>query len=947
MGVSDLWEVLSPVARKVHLDDLRGKRLAVDLSGWIVESERATQAVRNPFIRNLFYRCKKLLGHGIQLVFVLEGEAPEVKEGTLSQRSQVRFGPGTKPAGALSGKRSRQGLQALTSQCRDLLDTLGLPHVQSAGEAEGACANLDSKMLVDGCITQDGDAFLYGARTVYRKLCIEDKDPHVLEYRMADIQKKLGLDREKLVALAVLAGCDYCPGVPSVGKETVLKLLKKFGNDSCLDRLRSWSLDPKYDHLQEELDRSCKRPAHCGRCQHLGTQKSHSARGCDACGTEAACTKAEEAHCSCEWHKADRLKREWKTELDIRRKALGMHGEFPPADVISEFLDDRDSITSDDIGCWQTPRVKEFESFMSVKLNWPREESREKLFPVLTRWRLECGPCKELQTLRPVRIVKERVRQSADFYEVEWLASELWPETTLPNTLEPQELFKGVYPDLVKGFHEEQQSQKRSKKKVAAADDGSNGDIRAHFKVVASGKQRPLIKDDEKGENVERPAKETVGTAPEKVRPTGRSRTVVTRTRKPKTAPPPETMVTLDRYCKRSPRFVTKSSESPADSSSEDFDVPLSERIARNASDGTSLTALRSPTQKTDPYSARNLPRSTDVVELDSLLDEAPLIFAQKGPPSEGKKPEGELASSASTSVPEATGLEALLSPSAEVFKEDALDEASLILLQEASAIGEKQLDSQPVSTTSKKSPKPIKVAASQSLDSPEKELASPARGNCAPAHSKGFPNTTVPGVLPDFSGELAAPKQSGADSVDRAACEDSRKPSWPASFNLSLSDSLLQELMTSVQVSDGQVGGVSANGSKESDVGCTPPKRRSVSPSSSSKRTPQRLAPAAGSPADSEETSDRRSRGRRRLSFEPATSTPVTGFRNVEITAERLTGDVVASAEMKAENTPGSSRLDSCDQSKSLFCFEDESQESSKKGEMSVIVISDNDDDC
>lgn len=232
MGVTDLWEVLSPVARKVQLDDLRGKRLAVDLSGWIVESERATQVVRNPVIRNLFYRCNKLLGYGIQPIFVLEGEAPQVKGEALSQRSQVRFGPGTKTVGG----RSRPGLQALTSECRDLLDALGLPYVQSAGEAEGTCAYLDKNGMVDGCITQDGDAFLYGARTVYRKLCIEDKDPHVLEYRMPDIEEKLGLDREKLVALALLCGCDYFPGVAGVGKETGRKLLEKFGDDNCLDR---------------------------------------------------------------------------------------------------------------------------------------------------------------------------------------------------------------------------------------------------------------------------------------------------------------------------------------------------------------------------------------------------------------------------------------------------------------------------------------------------------------------------------------------------------------------------------------------------------------------------------------------------------------------------------------------------------------------------------------
>lgn len=45
----------------------------------------------------------------------------------------------------------------------------------AAGEAEAMCAFLDSQGLVDGCITNDGDAFLYGAQIVYRNFNINSK----------------------------------------------------------------------------------------------------------------------------------------------------------------------------------------------------------------------------------------------------------------------------------------------------------------------------------------------------------------------------------------------------------------------------------------------------------------------------------------------------------------------------------------------------------------------------------------------------------------------------------------------------------------------------------------------------------------------------------------------------------------------------------------------------
>lgn len=56
-----------------------------------------------------------------------------------------------------------------------MLDFLGVPWVTAAGEAEAMCAFLDSQGLVDGCITNDGDAFLYGAQTVYRNFNMNSK----------------------------------------------------------------------------------------------------------------------------------------------------------------------------------------------------------------------------------------------------------------------------------------------------------------------------------------------------------------------------------------------------------------------------------------------------------------------------------------------------------------------------------------------------------------------------------------------------------------------------------------------------------------------------------------------------------------------------------------------------------------------------------------------------
>lgn len=60
-------------------------------------------------------------------------------------------------------------------QCLEMLECLGIPWVQAAGEAEAMCAYLNASGHVDGCLTNDGDAFLYGAQTVYRNFTMNTK----------------------------------------------------------------------------------------------------------------------------------------------------------------------------------------------------------------------------------------------------------------------------------------------------------------------------------------------------------------------------------------------------------------------------------------------------------------------------------------------------------------------------------------------------------------------------------------------------------------------------------------------------------------------------------------------------------------------------------------------------------------------------------------------------
>ena len=199
MGVRGLWSVLEPVEEHIPLRQLRGLTLAIDLAIWVcgdqLTEERLektiqqnTQSLPCPLhLRNLFYRVRRLLLLGVQLVVVVDGKAPEIKLFSMRQRQ--------KESNSRSPDRLRRSFRTVLEQCRSLLEAMGVAWLQSPGEAESMCALINRLGLVDGCITNDGDAFLYGASVVYRNFTMSAKDPHVQRYRASRVTDELHLTR--------------------------------------------------------------------------------------------------------------------------------------------------------------------------------------------------------------------------------------------------------------------------------------------------------------------------------------------------------------------------------------------------------------------------------------------------------------------------------------------------------------------------------------------------------------------------------------------------------------------------------------------------------------------------------------------------------------------------------------------------------------------------------
>ncbi|KAJ3320187.1 hypothetical protein HDU76_000360 [Blyttiomyces sp. JEL0837] len=234
-------------------------RVAVDASIWIIGSatnNNPIEGVKDMFLRNAFYRLVRLLSLGIAPVFVFD-------------------------------KRPGAGFQfpARSAAVKKLVELFKIPTVEALHNAEAECAHLNNVGIVDAVLSDDGDAFLYGAKTIIRNFSGEmanlaekrkrarelkkrsddddadyvDDGERVMDtpsrgkrlrvggpgtglgtdwvnvFSMDEITEKIGLNRNGLVLAALLSGSDETSGVAKIGMTSASRIAKGPFADPLMD----------------------------------------------------------------------------------------------------------------------------------------------------------------------------------------------------------------------------------------------------------------------------------------------------------------------------------------------------------------------------------------------------------------------------------------------------------------------------------------------------------------------------------------------------------------------------------------------------------------------------------------------------------------------------------------------------------------------------------------
>ncbi|KAM6081283.1 flap endonuclease GEN homolog 1 isoform 2-T2 [Chlamydotis macqueenii] len=286
---------------------------------------------------------------------------------------------------------------------------------------------------------------------------------------MSSIKEKLGCDRESLIGLAVLLGCDYLPkGVPGVGKEQALKLIETLRGQNLLQRFEQWKEQFQYDNSPVLV---VKRVIHCSECHHPGSYKEHEHSGCKFCESTRYCKPSDAKYCCpCEWHQLERVRQASAVEDNIRKKANSCEG-FPFSEVIQEFLVNRNKLIK--IKECQRPDLLSFQIFASEKMEWTKPYACKKLLGLLTRYDMiqrKSGYIDSKQ-LQAIRIVKTRVKNGIPCYEIEWQKPEHYvdaedePAQLFVVTVEEESLFQAAYPDVVALYQMEKSEVLKKKQK--------------------------------------------------------------------------------------------------------------------------------------------------------------------------------------------------------------------------------------------------------------------------------------------------------------------------------------------------------------------------------------------------------------------------------------------------------------------------------------------------
>jgi len=249
--------------KTISFDDLKNKTLIVDSYNQLYMFLSSIRQADGGLLKDsngnvtshlagLFNRFTKLMKKGIKFVFVFDGKPPELKKKERMRRAEIKKSAELKYREAASRKdiaemkkyaqMTTRLTKEMVQEAKELIQALGMPIVQAESEGEAQASKIVHKGEGYAIMSQDADAFLFGAPLVVKNLSITGRRKKAGSYAYSEVLpelislkenlEELEIDIDQLIVLAMLTGTDYnIGGIKGIGPKNALKLVKKHGKN--------------------------------------------------------------------------------------------------------------------------------------------------------------------------------------------------------------------------------------------------------------------------------------------------------------------------------------------------------------------------------------------------------------------------------------------------------------------------------------------------------------------------------------------------------------------------------------------------------------------------------------------------------------------------------------------------------------------------------------------
>jgi len=244
--------------KEFNIASLKGKTVCVDAFNTLYQF---LSSIRQPdgvplmdskkrvtsHLSGIFYRNINLLSEGVRLVYVFDGEPPELKYKTHKKRKEARDTAKERYETAkqeediekmrIYGSQLIRLNNEMIEESKELLEAMGIAVIQAPGEGEAEAAHLAKKKDVFAAVSQDYDSLLFGAPKLIRNLTLAKKRKTFSGYieikpEMIELDKVLNsleINLDQLICLGILVGSDYNPkGVPGIGQKKALQMVRNY-----------------------------------------------------------------------------------------------------------------------------------------------------------------------------------------------------------------------------------------------------------------------------------------------------------------------------------------------------------------------------------------------------------------------------------------------------------------------------------------------------------------------------------------------------------------------------------------------------------------------------------------------------------------------------------------------------------------------------------------------